>query len=144
LLCVGLHSNRTGFYDIDPLICFLLLTNSLVLFRKKNIMQKTFIVVLVLIFAIVLFALDNSAMVDISFWFWSVRSNLSLVIIFSIIVGAFMSSLFSLSYWFKKKQEVKEIEKEVNDKDKKIKLLEDEIRILKADKPRPFAEFKEL
>ena len=107
-------------------------------------MQKTFIVVLVLIFAIVLFALDNSAMVDISFWFWSVRSNLSLVIIFSIIVGAFMSSLFSLSYWFKKKQEVKEIEKEVNDKDKKIKLLEDEIRILKADKPRPFAEFKEL
>lgn len=107
-------------------------------------MQKIFIVVLVLIFAIVLFALDNSTMVDISFWFWNVRSNLSLVIILSIILGAFTSSLFSLSYQFKKKQEIKEKEKEVNDKDKKIKILEDEIRILKADKPQPFTEFKEL
>lgn len=103
-------------------------------------MQKIFIVVLVLIFAIVLFALDNSAMVDISFWFWSVRSNLSLVIIFSILVGAFLSSLFSLSYRFKKKQVIKEKDKIIIDKDKKIKILEDKIRILNADKRQPFTE----
>jgi uncharacterized integral membrane protein len=100
-------------------------------------MQKNFIVVLILIFAIVLFALDNSTMVDVSFWFWSVRSNLSLVIIFSIIVGALLSSIFSLSYWFKKKQELKEKDKTIYENNRKINMLEDEIRLIKANEPKP-------
>ncbi len=86
-------------------------------------MQKTFIAILVIILAVVFFALDNSTTVNIKFWIWSIESNLSLVLILSVIIGAFISSLLSLPYRSKKNHEIK-------DQEKKIKSLEDEIRNL--------------
>ena len=91
-------------------------------------MQKTFIGILIMILAVVLFALNNSTTVNIDFWIWNVESNLSLVLILSVIFGALISYLLSLPYSSKKNHEIKE-------RDKRIKNLEDEILRLKNDKP---------
>lgn len=90
-------------------------------------MQKTYIGVLVVILAVVLFSLDNSKTVAINFWNWSVESNLSLVLILSVLFGALSGFLFSLPYRSKKNHEIKIL-------DKKIKSQEDEIRQLKKEK----------
>jgi uncharacterized integral membrane protein len=98
-------------------------------------MQKTFIGILIIILAVVLFALNNSTTVNIDFWIWNVESNLSLVLILSVIFGAFSSYLLSLPYSTKKKHEIKE-------RDKRIKSMEDEILRLKKDKPDSFDKVK--
>lgn len=88
-------------------------------------MQKTFIGTLIIILAIVLFALNNSTMVNINFWIWKVESNLSLVLIVSVTLGALLSFLFSLPYRDKKNKEIKK-------KNDQLKLLENEIKHLKS------------
>lgn len=98
-------------------------------------MQKTFIGILFLILAVVLFALNNSKMVDIDFWIWNIESNLSLVLIVTVIFGAFMSFLLSLPYRSKKNNEI-------NSRDKKIKSLESEIHRLKYKQPDPKPDVK--
>jgi lipopolysaccharide assembly protein A len=90
-------------------------------------MQKTFIGILIIILGVVLFALNNSTTVIIDFWIWNVESNLSLVLILTVIFGAFSSFLLSLPYRTKKNHEIM-------DRDKRIKILEDEIRHLNKDK----------
>ncbi len=94
-------------------------------------MQKTFIVILVIILAVVFFALDNSTTVNIKFWLWSTESNLSLVLILSVIIGAIISSLLSLPYRNK-------MIRELRTKEKKIKSQEEEIRQLKSVKTDSF------
>lgn len=84
-------------------------------------MQKTYIGVLVVILAVVLFSLDNSRIVYIDFWIWRIESNLSLVLILSVLFGALSSFLFSLPYRSKKNNEIKIL-------DKKIKNMESELR----------------
>jgi len=88
-------------------------------------MQKTYIGVLVLILVVVLFSLDNSKVVYIDFWIWRVESNLSLVLILSVLFGALSSFLFSLPYRSKKNEEIKS-------RDKKIKNMEAEIQHLES------------
>jgi len=99
-------------------------------------MQKTFIGVLVLILAVVLFSLDNSKMVYINFWNWTVESNLSLVLIVSVLFGALSSFLFSLPYRSKKNREIKI-------RDNKIKSLEKEMRHLQSKSPKQATEEKD-
>ena len=83
-------------------------------------MQKTFIAVLIIILIVVVFALQNSLPVKISFWFWEVNSDLSLVIFLAVTFGALVSFLLSLPYRAKKN-------KIIGEKDDKIRLLEEEI-----------------
>lgn len=98
-------------------------------------MQKTFIGILIIILIVVLFALNNSTTVKINFWIWNVESNLSLVLILSVIFGALSSFLLSLPYRTKKNHEIK-------GRDKRIKSLEDEVLRLKKDNPNSFDEVK--
>lgn len=87
-------------------------------------MQKTFIGILLVILAVVLFALNNSSIVTIQFWEWGIESNLSLVIIVAVTFGAMTSFILSLPYRAKKNHEIK-------NRDKTIKGLENEVRQLK-------------
>jgi uncharacterized integral membrane protein len=88
-------------------------------------MQKTFIGTLLIILAVVLFALNNSTTVNINFWIWNVESNLSLVLIVSVLFGAFLSFLFSIPSRTKKNKEIKK-------RDERIELLDNEIKHLKT------------
>lgn len=90
-------------------------------------MQKTYIGVLLVILAVVLFSLDNSTVIDIHFWKWSVESNLSLVLIVSVTFGAITGFLLSLPYRAKKNHEIRKL-------DKQIKSLETELRQVKNEK----------
>lgn len=87
-------------------------------------MQKTFIGILLVILAVVLFSLDNSKSIAISFGLWQVESNLSLVLILSVLFGALSSFLFSLPFRFKKIKEIKSREKEIEELEKKVQDLE--------------------
>jgi len=87
-------------------------------------MQKTFIGVLLVILAVVLFSLDNSKIIVINFWIWQLESNLSLVLIVSVFFGALASFLFSLPYRAKKNGEIKNRDKMIKNLEEKIKQLE--------------------
>ncbi|WP_319591064.1 LapA family protein [uncultured Draconibacterium sp.] len=89
-------------------------------------MQKTFIGILLVILGVVLFALNNSAVVSINFWKWGIESNLSLVIIIAVTFGAMTSFILSLPYRAKKNHEIK-------NRDKSIKRLENEVRQLEKE-----------
>ncbi len=99
-------------------------------------MQKTFIGILLLVLAVVLFSLENSKSISVSFWVWQFESNLSLVLILSVIVGAVLSFLFSLPYRAKKNQALKSCEK-------KIRQLEGKVLQLEKDKAKPVNEIPE-
>ncbi len=79
--------------------------------------------ILVLIVAVVFFALKNSQQVYVDFWLWKTYSSLSLVIVLSITFGAFSSFLLSLPYRAKKNKELKK-------KDERIKFLDNKISLL--------------
>lgn len=98
-------------------------------------MQKTFIGILIIILAVVLFSLDNSKSITIDFWIWQIESNLSLVLIVSVFFGALCSFIFSLPYRSKKRKSIKS-------RDKKIKKLEEEIRLLENGLSKPVQEMK--
>jgi putative membrane protein len=93
-------------------------------------MQKIFIGILLIILVVVLFALQNAQPVDIDFWLFEVHSNLSLVIFLSVTFGALSSFLMSLPYRARKNKALKE-------RDKKIKILEDEMLRLNPERSKP-------
>jgi hypothetical protein len=59
-------------------------------------MHRTLIVILVFALLVAIFALQNSAGVIISLWFWSIETSLALVVILTFAAGALMGILFSL------------------------------------------------
>ena len=83
-------------------------------------MQKTFIGILLIITAVVFFALKNAHQVYVDFWFWKLSSNLSLVIVFSVTFGALSSFLLSLPYRARKNREIKEREERIEFLDKEL------------------------
>jgi putative membrane protein len=83
-------------------------------------MQKTFIGILLIITAVVFFALRNAQFVYIDFWFWKIDSNLSLVIVLSVTFGALSSFLLSLPYRARKNREIKERDERIEFLDKEI------------------------
>lgn len=96
-------------------------------------MQKTFVGILFLVLAVVIFSLDNSKIISINFWLWELESNLALVLMVSIFFGAFASLLFSLPYRAKMKREIKKCNKTI--KELKEKIIEHENReAIPADK----------
>ncbi|QIA07403.1 LapA family protein [Draconibacterium halophilum] len=86
-------------------------------------MQKTFIGILLVILAVVLFALNNSSVVSMNFWKWNIESNLSLVLIIAVTFGAMTSYFLSLPYRARKNHEIR-------NKEKTIKGLENQVRHL--------------
>ncbi|WP_163321599.1 LapA family protein [Draconibacterium mangrovi] len=97
-------------------------------------MQKTFIGILLVILAVVLFALNNSAVVSINFWEWSIESNLSLVIIVAVTFGAMTSFILSLPYRAKKNHEIKNRDKSIKQLENQVRQLENKIEFAVNDK----------
>jgi uncharacterized integral membrane protein len=83
-------------------------------------MQKTFIGVLVVILLVVLFSLENAQPVSINLWLWSIKSNLSLVLILSVTFGALMSFLFSLPSRQTNKKQIREKKQRIKDLEKQL------------------------
>ncbi|MFO7656646.1 MAG: LapA family protein [Bacteroidales bacterium] len=101
-------------------------------------MQKTFIGMLLIIVAVVFFALKNAQHVYVDFWLWIFDSNLSLVIVLAVTFGALSSFLLSLPYRARKNKEIKE-------RDKRIKFLDNEIthlytKVEKTDEDKTYKE----
>ena len=59
-------------------------------------MRKVFLIILLLIILAAVFTLQNSANVEIFFFFWNLELPLALVIVFSITTGAILGILFSI------------------------------------------------
>jgi lipopolysaccharide assembly protein A len=83
-------------------------------------MQKTFILMMLVLLIVVIFAVQNPFPVYISLWFWHVEVNLSLLIIIAVLFGAFFSYLLSLSAMARKN-------KEIRDRDVKIRHMEEDL-----------------
>jgi len=88
-------------------------------------MQKTFILVLLVLMIAVVFALQNPFPVYITFWFWQLEANLSIIMIIAILFGALFSYLLSLSVMSKKNRLIRE-------KDVKISQLEKDLEIIRV------------
>ena len=97
-------------------------------------MQKTFIGILLIILAVVFFALKNAQVVYMDFWFWKFDSNLSLLILLSFTFGALSSFLLSLSYQNRKNKEIKERNEQIEFLDNEIMLLNSKVEITDQDK----------
>ena len=96
-------------------------------------MQKTFIGILLVILGVVLFALNNSSVVSINFWKWSIESNLSLVIIVAVTFGAITSFILSLPYRARKNNEIRNRDRTIKGLESQIRKLENDIKVA-ADK----------
>lgn len=90
-------------------------------------MLKTYIAILLLSIFIVLFALQNAEPVWVYLWAWSIKSPLSLVIIFSMAIGTVLSFLVSFIEFRKMRKLVQEKKEEIKEKDIQITALEKKI-----------------
>jgi uncharacterized integral membrane protein len=59
-------------------------------------MQRKLIFLLVFMVLVAIFAIQNSAIVEIKLWFWSVKTSMALILILTFAVGAIAGILFSL------------------------------------------------
>lgn len=75
-------------------------------------MQKILVAILLLITLLVVFILQNSSDVIITFWFWKINTNLSLAIILSLTVGAVISYLASIPGRKKRQLKIEKLSEE--------------------------------
>jgi len=71
-------------------------------------MQKKLIFLLAFMVLIAVFALQNSMVVEIKLWFWTVRTSMVLILILTFAAGAIAGILFSLPKRSKKERVAKE------------------------------------
>ena len=76
-------------------------------------MQKQFILFLVLAILIAIFALTNAEVMRVSLFFTSVELSGSLVILFSVALGALLVVVFGLFAWIKNKLLIKDLNQQV-------------------------------
>jgi uncharacterized integral membrane protein len=75
-------------------------------------MQRTsLIVALFLILLTVVFAIQNSAPVQIKFFFWEMNYSPAILVPIALLLGAVLGMLFSIPLLRKKNQRIKELEK---------------------------------
>jgi len=83
-------------------------------------MQWILILILILILGVTLFAIENVAIISISYLFGQTNVSLALVIVVSVIVGAVLGILASLQSIWKAKVRLKQQKKELNDLENEI------------------------
>ncbi|MDO8886720.1 LapA family protein [Candidatus Oleimmundimicrobium sp.] len=83
-------------------------------------MQWILILILILILGVTLFAIENVAIISISYLFGQANVSLALVIVVSVIVGAVLGILASLQSIWKVKAQLRGQKKELNDLKKEI------------------------
>ncbi|QFV00863.1 LapA family protein [Limosilactobacillus pontis] len=98
--------------------------------------QSTMIVSIILLIVFVIFALLNTATVEVNLLFSRVNTPLVLLILVCLLIGALIIYLFSFSNHIKVNKEIKELQKQPNKQEitrlkREIKQLQDENRQLK-------------
>ena len=98
--------------------------------------QSTMIVSIILLIVFVIFALLNTATVEVNLLFSRVKTPLVLLILVCLLIGALIIYLFSFSNHIKVNKEIKELQKQPDKQEitrlkKEIKQLQDENRQLK-------------
>lgn len=98
--------------------------------------QSTMIVSIILLIVFVIFALLNTATVEVNLLFSQVKTPLVLLILVCLLIGALIIYLFSFSNHIKVNKEIKELQKQPDKQEitrlkKEIKQLQDENRQLK-------------
>ncbi len=83
-------------------------------------MQWILILILILILGVTLFAIENVAIISISYLFGQTNVSLALVIVVSVIVGAVLGILASLQSIWKAKVCLRQQKKELNDLENEI------------------------
>jgi len=78
-------------------------------------MQWILILILILILGVTLFAIENVAIISISYLFGQTNVSLALVIVVSVIVGAVLGILASLQSIWKAKARLRQQKKELSD-----------------------------
>ncbi len=81
-------------------------------------MQRTLIFALLLIMAVVVFALQNSDPVQINLLFWNVESSIALLVTSVLFIGALLGVLFSFPSIIRKKEQIAELKEKLGDQSK--------------------------
>ncbi len=81
-------------------------------------MQRSLILALLLVLIIVVFALQNSASIELKLFFWNIQSSAALIITSVLFIGAILGVLFSLPSIIKKKEKIEELQKQIPKSDK--------------------------
>jgi len=81
-------------------------------------MQRSLIFALLLVLIIVVFALQNSASIELKLFFWNIRSSAALIITSVLFIGAILGVLFSLPSIIKKNEKIEELQKQIPKSDK--------------------------
>ncbi|GAB4493759.1 MAG: hypothetical protein Fur0016_30170 [Anaerolineales bacterium] len=104
--------------------------------------MSTLYLVLALVIAIiaVIFALQNTAAVTISFFAWEIGGSLSLVVLVTLVIGVLVGWLFAAPSLVKnrfqgssQRKRISALEKEVNEYKASLEKLESQVKTLQAE-----------
>ena len=70
------------------------------------------IVVLVLFIVILAFSMENSAIVQLSFWFWDIESSMALMIFSCLAIGILLGGVFGIPHHFRMRRKILDLQKE--------------------------------
>ncbi|MBE3518954.1 MAG: LapA family protein [Firmicutes bacterium] len=90
------------------------------------------LVVIALLILVVVFAVQNAGMVELSFLVWSVELNLALVVLASLCIGVLVGAVWVWVKSFGLKRRVHELETKLVAEMERAKELEDEVQKLKT------------
>ena len=76
-------------------------------------MQRTLIFALIAAIILVIFTVQNAAIVDLKLWFWEVKSSQALIILITLALGSIIGVLVSIPSRTKKKKEIEQLKKEL-------------------------------
>ncbi len=76
-------------------------------------MQRTLIFALIAAIILVVFTIQNAAIVDLKLWFWEVKSSQALIILITLALGSIIGVLVSIPSRSKKKKEIEKLKKEI-------------------------------
>ena len=72
-------------------------------------MQRSLIVIMIVCLLVVVFALQNMALIHLKVWFWSVDMHTGLVLIITFAVGTLLGIVSSVPLAVKRKKQIREL-----------------------------------
>ncbi len=88
-------------------------------------MYITLVIVLIIAILAVIFGIQNTAVVTITFLGLNFNSSLALVILLAVIFGFILTILFSLPYFYRFKKTISKLKKEITELKKENEELKD-------------------
>lgn len=90
-------------------------------------MQRSIIIIMIITILVVIFALQNSMLIHLEIWFWSVDIPVGLVLIITFIVGTLLGIISSVPRLMKRKKEIRDLKEKLSakpDQDESLNLDE--------------------